>query len=300
MASEVAPRETGLVPDLGRLKEPFPEADIEWRIQRSGIKNGKPWALVLAYITNRAIQDRLDDVCGPDSWQNEYRPAPLGEGVLCGIGIKLESGWVWKWDGAENTQFEAVKGGLSGSMKRAAVQWGIGRYLYNLEAGFANFDENGRYRDKIKDDSTGKETWYKWNPPQLPSWALPGGNGHQTQGERKQEQIGKQEKAEGAKADTVFLEQGLKSYMLKVEEQLKDKPEALKDFRIKATALREAMPRHNGDKAWFEDAWNRTRVAAKKAMGEASESVVNLAVSAETTGRTEKATKQGEMPYDHE
>ena len=42
-----------------------------------------------------------------------------------------------KWDAAENTQVEAVKGGRSGAMKRAAVQWGIGRYLYNLEEGFA-------------------------------------------------------------------------------------------------------------------------------------------------------------------
>mgnify|MGYP002508284444 CR=1 FL=1 len=28
---------------------------------------------------------------------------------------------------------EPIKGGLSDSMKRAAVQWGIGRVLYNME-----------------------------------------------------------------------------------------------------------------------------------------------------------------------
>ena len=37
-----------------------------------------------------------------------------------------------KTDGAENTDYEPVKGGLSDAMKRAASQWGIGRYLYKL------------------------------------------------------------------------------------------------------------------------------------------------------------------------
>ena len=39
------------------LNEPFPVEDIEWRIQQSGDKNGKPWAMVLAYVTNRAIME---------------------------------------------------------------------------------------------------------------------------------------------------------------------------------------------------------------------------------------------------
>ena len=50
---------------LNNLRIPFPEEDIEWRIQQSGLSNGMPWALVLAYVTNRAIMDRLDDVVGP-------------------------------------------------------------------------------------------------------------------------------------------------------------------------------------------------------------------------------------------
>ncbi|WP_263317101.1 Rad52/Rad22 family DNA repair protein, partial [Enterobacter hormaechei] len=62
---------------------------------------------------------------------------PNNGGVECGISIKVEGEWITKWDAAENTQVEAVKGGRSGAMKRAAVQWGIGRYLYNLEEGFA-------------------------------------------------------------------------------------------------------------------------------------------------------------------
>jgi len=154
--------------DLSRLKDPFPTDDIEWRVQRDGMRDGKAWAIVLAYVTNRAIMDRLDNVCGPENWHNEYVAGPSG-GVLCGISIRVGDDWLTKWDGADNTDIEQVKGGLSGAMKRAAVQWGIGRYLYHLEATFANIHPGGRYRGYHKDSKTA----YKWDPPALPGWALP-------------------------------------------------------------------------------------------------------------------------------
>ncbi|WP_432323415.1 Rad52/Rad22 family DNA repair protein [Yersinia enterocolitica] len=157
--------------DLNKLDEPFPTADIEWRVQSCGVtNNGKPWAMVLAYVTNRAIMKRLDDVCGKAFWRNEFQPAP-DSGVMCGISIKVEEEWITKWDAAENTQVEAVKGGMSGAMKRAAVQWGIGRYLYSLEEGFAEVSlekRSGWSRASTKD----KKIIY-WIPPSLPGWALP-------------------------------------------------------------------------------------------------------------------------------
>lgn len=159
---------------LTELKSPFMPEDIEWRVARSGLKDGKPWAQVLAYVTNRAIMDRLDDTLGAENWRNEYTKGPDG-GVLCGLSILVkERAWVTKWDGAGNTDIEAVKGGLSDSMKRSAVQWGIGRYLYHLEATWAEITPNGVKRDKAK-QKDGPDVWFRWNPPKLPSWALPGG-----------------------------------------------------------------------------------------------------------------------------
>ena len=158
--------------NLEKLKTPFMPDDIEWRVQRSGMKNGQPWAMVLAYVTNRAIMDRLDEVVGPGNWKNEYSTGPDG-GVLCGLSIKIDGEWITKFDGADNTQVEAVKGGLSGAMKRAAVHWGIGRYLYKLDATFAVIKESGRYKDKAKNKQTGQDTWFKWDPPLLPDWAIP-------------------------------------------------------------------------------------------------------------------------------
>lgn len=156
--------------DFSKLAEPFPAEDIEWRVQSSGKKGNKIWAKVLAYVTNRAIMERLDTVCGPQNWKNYFEKAPDG-GVMCGIAIKCGEEWVTKWDGAPNTQIESVKGGLSGSMKRAGSQWQIGRYLYKLDANWAIVKEGGSHSDKLKDG-----TWFNWDPPQLPKWAIPEGD----------------------------------------------------------------------------------------------------------------------------
>lgn len=164
-----------------QLKRPFPAKDIEWRIQRSGVTDkGKPWAVVLAYVTNRAIQNRLDEVFGIEGWQNAFRDHE--KAVECGIGAKFGDEWIWKWDAAEETQVEAVKGGRSAAMKRAGVQWGIGRYLYDLEANFAECslnDADGWQRASAK-DKQGKFTSFYWRPPTLPDWALPDNEPKQT------------------------------------------------------------------------------------------------------------------------
>jgi len=162
--------------DLNKLDEPFSASDIEWRVQQCGIAKSGPWAMVLAYVTNRAIMKRLDDVCGKSGWRNEYRDIPNNGGVECGISIKVGGEWITKWDAAENTQVEAVKGGRSGAMKRAAVQWGIGRYLYQLEERFATCSverTNGWNKASFKDKKTNQYTNIWWQTPDLPGWALP-------------------------------------------------------------------------------------------------------------------------------
>jgi hypothetical protein len=58
-------------------------------VQSVGEKNGKPWARVLAYVNNRAVMQRLDDVVGPDCWSNEFTAGPAG-GVICGLSIYCE------------------------------------------------------------------------------------------------------------------------------------------------------------------------------------------------------------------
>ena len=157
--------------DLSKLKEPFAPEDLEWRLQSCGEKNGKFWGKALCYITSRAVQERLDEVVGPDNWQTKIEKKD--DAYLCSLSIRVlhedgTSEWITRTDGADATDIEAVKGGISGAIKRVAVQFGIGRYLYNLKDNWATVTDSGMYSGKTKD---GK--WFNWNPPALPKWALP-------------------------------------------------------------------------------------------------------------------------------
>lgn len=116
------------------LARPFAAEDLEWRIQVTS--KDKTSGLAIPYVTNRAIQDRLDEVVGPENWYNDYKPwhgNGKKDAQICGISIYFEGkGFITKWDGAEDSDIEPIKGGLSDSMKRSAVQWGIGRVLYKM------------------------------------------------------------------------------------------------------------------------------------------------------------------------
>lgn len=165
--------------DFAKLATPFHSNEIEWRIGRAGKNSSGIWATAFAYVTNRAIQQRLDEVCGPENWKNAYASPPNaapGTSALCTIHIRVNGEWIGKSDGADNTDMEATKGGLSDSMKRAAVHWGIGRYLYDLEEGWVETSEMKQkgWRYQAANDKKGIPAFY-WQPPTLPAWALPPG-----------------------------------------------------------------------------------------------------------------------------
>lgn len=165
--------------DLKKLAKKFPEEDIEWRIQMCG---NNSWALVVPYITNRAIMQRLDDAVGPGYWKNEFKASPCNTGYQCGISIKIDNEWVTRWDGSEvvgSSTIDKVKSTMSSAMKRTGVQWGIGRYLYQFDVGFATVkpvdtrkqtDTNHGF---IYHENKKKQEKFQWKPPALESWALP-------------------------------------------------------------------------------------------------------------------------------
>lgn len=173
-----------LTEKLLALRDPFPIKDLEWRILRSGLtRDHKPWAIVSAYVDNRAIVERLDRVMGPANWRDEFKEWNAGTpGVLCGVSLRLDGEWITKWDGAEQPrekgksgdQLVAVKGGFSGAEKRAASKWGIGRYLYDAGDLFAEIrpGEGGRFRAAIKQEGA-PPVKFTWDPPALPPEFLP-------------------------------------------------------------------------------------------------------------------------------
>jgi hypothetical protein len=131
-----------------KLAAPFADADIEWRLQWADDDKGT--GIAVPYVDNRAIQNRLDACVGVTGWQNTFLPWHEGAGKkaaqLCGISLwSDERGeWIAKYDGADDSDIEPVKGGLSDSMKRAAVQWGVGRYLYGMDTVFVDTEKRGK------------------------------------------------------------------------------------------------------------------------------------------------------------
>ena len=94
--------------------------------------------MVLCYIQARDVMDRLDQVVGPANWQSRYPIA--GDKTICELSIRVDGEWITKSDGAGDTQVEADKGAISDALKRAAVLFGIGRYLYRLGNTYADVD----------------------------------------------------------------------------------------------------------------------------------------------------------------
>jgi hypothetical protein len=124
-----------------RLAEPFDPAIVSWRVGPTNQNKSK--GMALAYIDARDVMRRLDEVCGPENWQNDY-PWSDGKRVVCRIGIKIGDEWIWKTDGAGDTDTEGEKGALSDAFKRSAVHWGIGRYLYDVKSPWVEIEQKGR------------------------------------------------------------------------------------------------------------------------------------------------------------
>jgi len=119
--------------NLTVLVAPLTAEEIEWKVQ--SYKNGK--TMIAPYIDSRAVMNRFDRAFGAFGWQNQI--ISMDGGALAGIAVKNDDGeWIWKWDGAGASDYEPIKGGISGAMKRAATQWGLGRELYNYPRVYIN------------------------------------------------------------------------------------------------------------------------------------------------------------------
>jgi hypothetical protein len=59
--------------------------------------------------------------------------------------LRIGNEWIWKADGAGPSDMEADKGALSDAFKRAAVRFGIGRYLYDIKAPWVVLARKGNF-----------------------------------------------------------------------------------------------------------------------------------------------------------
>lgn len=116
--------------------------------------------LAVAYLDARSVQDWLDEVFGLD-WSDTYEVRPDGA-VLCRLEVVVDGRSVVRSDvGGPSDQPDAgdrLKAAVSDALKRAAIKFGIGRYLYRLPKQWVDYDAQKRQLVQT---------------PQLPAGALP-------------------------------------------------------------------------------------------------------------------------------
>jgi hypothetical protein len=148
-----------------QLAAPFHSYYVGWKAQATS--KDKTRALAVAYIDARTVMDRLDQVVGPGNWSDTYRLISAGDGELaieCTLALfavqKSDVGTADEQD--DGSQASLSKSAYSDALKRAAVKWGIGRYLYRIQKQWVGYDAARKQLTET---------------PELPAWALPGGTG---------------------------------------------------------------------------------------------------------------------------
>ncbi|HZU39005.1 MAG TPA: Rad52/Rad22 family DNA repair protein, partial [Gemmataceae bacterium] len=141
------------------LATPFDLASVKFK---PAVVNGNR-CLALAYVDARVIQDRLDEVLGVEGWQDDYEILSDGS-VVCRLRLRLGEDWVTKVDvGSPSEQPDSgdrLKAAFSDALKRAAVKFGVGRYLYRLPSQWVDYDPKRRQMVSL---------------PTLPAFARPQG-----------------------------------------------------------------------------------------------------------------------------
>jgi len=133
---------------LQDLKKVIPH---KWRVQSTNEYGSQ----CVAYVDARDVQDLLDEVCEPHNWQVVYEEHKGN--LFAKIGVKIGDEWVWKSDCGTESNIEKQKGESSDAFKRAAVMWGVGRFLYSLKIIKIKevISENGKFHPA----QNGKRIW---------------------------------------------------------------------------------------------------------------------------------------------
>ena len=133
---------------VAALEKPFKVKDLQFRV---GSRNGKKTSCIpLAYIDTRAVMDRLNEVFGMFNWYSINTELSKG-GLLTTLWVRIGDEWFTKQDGSDYTDIESIKGGISGGLKRAAAQFGIGKYLYDIPTVWVELKDEKYFADSHMD-----------------------------------------------------------------------------------------------------------------------------------------------------
>ncbi len=124
---------------VAALGAPFEAGEVKFKAQ---VVSGNR-ALAVPYVDARVVQDRLDDVLGLLNWSDSYECFPDGS-VLCRLRVRIGGEWITKEDvGGQSEQpdeGDRRKAAVSDALKRAAVKFGVARYLYRQKPQWVDYD----------------------------------------------------------------------------------------------------------------------------------------------------------------
>jgi hypothetical protein len=131
---------------LEMLSKPFDPREVEVKVQ--AVNRDRTRAQVVAYVDARTVLDRLDEAVGPTGWSDKYEVLfnefDEQDRRLVEVKCTLTILGVSKEDVGEG---DSLKAAFSDALKRAAVKFGVGRYLYRLPKVWADLDERGNIKD---------------------------------------------------------------------------------------------------------------------------------------------------------
>lgn len=130
--------------------------EIECRPQSVVQRGDKQFAKALLYQDARAGMRLLDETVSPMKWQRVHQE--IKGNLFCGVGIQQPCGdWVWKWDCGTESNTEQEKGEASDAFKRACVNWGIGRELYEAPSIDIELRDSDFFKGKLAQTFVVKE-----------------------------------------------------------------------------------------------------------------------------------------------
>ncbi len=130
------------------LTAPFAVEDISWKINNIMTTQRGTFAMITYHIDARAVQKRLNDALGIFGWSFKFEEA---NGFVHG---KLEiSNCIREDVGYPNSELskEPMKDAVSDALKRCAVHFGIGHFLYGMDSFFISVEQGAKRLTKEQD-----------------------------------------------------------------------------------------------------------------------------------------------------
>lgn len=121
------------------LSRPFPEGTVKFK---PGVVSGNK-CLPMAFIDARDVSHRLNTVLGLAGWDTRYKMIAPNL-VQCRLRLWLDGRWIAREDvgdiSEQPSKGDQMKSAFSDALKRAAVHFGVGAYLYKTKLAWVDYD----------------------------------------------------------------------------------------------------------------------------------------------------------------